>query len=189
MPAPRLVSPRLCLREWEQGDLPGFDAMNADARVMRLLQGPLTPEESAASLSRITATWLENGWGLFAVERRGDSAFLGFCGVAPVTFDADFEPKIEIGWRLAYEHWGYGYVTEAAHHVIDWVFSALAWPEVVSFTREENARSRAVMDRLGMVREPEHDFDLPSPPRGEGGPRHVFYRLKAADWFRSNPRV
>jgi RimJ/RimL family protein N-acetyltransferase len=179
---PRLVTDRLRLREWQDGDLTPFAAMNADPRVMRLLQGPMTLEASAASLGRIRQQWDDQDWGLFAVERRDTSTFVGFCGLAPVTFDASFSPKVEIGWRLASEQWGHGFATEAASAVLDWAFGDLHWPEVISFTREENTASRAVMERLGMVREPEFDFDLPSPPGGEGRPRHLFYRLRAESW-------
>jgi RimJ/RimL family protein N-acetyltransferase len=126
--------------------------------------------------------WEDRGWSLFAVERQDTSGFVGFCGLAPVTFDAGFTPKVEIGWRLAHQQWGQGFATEAASAVLDWVFADLGWPEIISFTREENTASQAVMARLGMVREPESDFDLASPPGGEGGPRHLFYRLRAQSW-------
>ncbi len=180
-----LLTPRLRLREWRDVDLGPFAEMNADSRVMRLLQGPMTADESAASLARMQDAWRGRGWGLFAVERREDMAFVGFCGLAPVTFPAAFEPKVEIGWRLAHQHWGNGYATEAARRVLDWLFDELAWPDIVTFTRQENHKSQAVIQRLGMRREPEFDFDLALPPKGEGGSRHVFYRLRAADHMRT----
>ena len=152
---------------------------------MRLLQGPVSPEASAASMARIQQRWETQGWGLFAVERQDTSTFLGYCGLAPVTFDAAFSPKVEVGWRLAHEHWGNGFATEAASAVLDWTFDELQWPEIISFTRAENAASQAVMARLGMEREPRNDFDLTSPPGGEGLPRHLFYRLRADAWHRT----
>jgi RimJ/RimL family protein N-acetyltransferase len=185
---PELLTPRLRLREWREQDLGPFAEMNADQRVMRLLQGPMTVEESAASLTRLQDAWRTQGWGLFAVERRQDATFVGFCGLAYVTFPAVFEPKVEIGWRLAHPYWNNGYATEAARRVLDWLFDDLAWPEIVTFTRQENHRSQAVIERLGMRREPEFDFDLPSPPNGEGGSRHVFYRLRAAQRRRPSGR-
>ena len=183
-----LLTPRLRLRAWREADLAPFAEMNTDRRVMRLLQGPMTKEESGASLGRIQDVWRARGWGLFVVERREDLSFVGFCGPAPVTFSAAFEPKVEIGWRLAHHHWGNGYATEAARRVLDWLFDDLAGPEVVTFTRQENHRSQAVIQRLGMRPEPESDFDLASPPRGEGGSRHVFYRLRAGDHMSTPPR-
>ena len=71
-------------------------------------------------------------------------------------------PATEIGWRFAREAWGHGYATEAARAVLERAFSELGLPEVVSFTTVANVRSRAVMERLGMTRDPAEDFDHPS---------------------------
>jgi RimJ/RimL family protein N-acetyltransferase len=111
---------------------------------------------------------------------------VGFCGPAPATFPAAFDPKVEIGWRLAHHHWGSGYATEAARRVLDHLFDELRWSEIVTFTRQENDRSQAVIQRLGMRREPDFDFDLPSLPNGEGGSRHLFYGLRAVDHRRTS---
>jgi RimJ/RimL family protein N-acetyltransferase len=43
----------------------------------------------------------------------------------------------------------------------------------------ENLRSRAVMERLGMRRDPAEDFDHPALPDGHRLRRHVLYRLGA----------
>jgi RimJ/RimL family protein N-acetyltransferase len=86
---------------------------------------------------------------------------------------------VEVGWRLALEYWGYGYATEAARLALGYGFGTLALPEVVSFTSATNHRSRAVMERLGMRRDPAEDFDYPSFPKGHPLRRHVLYRLGA----------
>ena len=90
---------------------------------------------------------------------------------------------IEIGWRLAPEFWGQGYVTEAAEAWLAYGFETLDLDEIVSFAVAENHRSIAVMKRLGMRADPEADFDHPTVP--ESHPhlkRHVLYRLSRADW-------
>ena len=46
--------------------------------------------------------------------------------------------------------WGRGYATEIGRAGLDYAFSVLGVEEVVSFTEVHNARSRAVMERLGM---------------------------------------
>ena len=58
-------------------------------------------------------------------------------------------------------------------------FETLNLSEIVSFTVPENIRSRRVMERLGMSRNPDHDFDHPSLPVGHPLRRHVLYRLQA----------
>jgi ribosomal-protein-alanine N-acetyltransferase len=53
---------------------------------------------------------------------------------------------------------GKGYATEAARW--RWLrLRALGLAEIVSFTAATNLRSRAVMERLGMQRNPMDDFD------------------------------
>jgi RimJ/RimL family protein N-acetyltransferase len=86
---------------------------------------------------------------------------------------------VEIGWRLAFEHWGHGYASEAARLALGYGFNVLALPEIVSFTSATNHRSRAVMERLGMRRNPADDFDYPSLPEGHPLRPHVLYRLAA----------
>jgi RimJ/RimL family protein N-acetyltransferase len=122
----------------------------------------------------------KNGYGLWAVEVPGTASFVGFCGLSMVRFSAHFTPCVEVGWRLAFEHWGHGYATEAAKVAIVHGFCELSLPEIVSFTSASNVRSRAVMQRLGMLRDPTEDFDHPSLPPEHPLSRHVLYRLRAA---------
>jgi RimJ/RimL family protein N-acetyltransferase len=90
------------------------------------------------------------------------------------TFSAPFTPCVEAGWRLAFEHWGHGYATEAARLALGYGFGTLALPEIVSFTSATNLRSRAVMKRLGMRRDPAEDFDYPSfPGRSSAAKAHA----------------
>jgi RimJ/RimL family protein N-acetyltransferase len=129
-----------------------FAALNADPRVMEHMQSPLTREQSDAFADRIVRHWDDHGWGLWALERRDSGTFIGFVGLSPVRFEASFAPKVEIGWRLAADHWGHGFATEAARAGIDYAFDVLGWPDIISFTAVPNARSEAVMVRLGCQR-------------------------------------
>jgi RimJ/RimL family protein N-acetyltransferase len=131
------------------------------------------------------ATLAAGAPGLFAVERRDDGAQLGFVGLAEPTFEAPFTPCVEIGWRLARSAWGHGYATEAARACLAHAFTTLALEEVVSFTAVPNDRSRAVMHRLGMTRDPAEDFDHPRVEPGHPLRRHVLHRLTARQWSAS----
>ena len=96
---------RLILRDWKEEDIPAFARMNADPHVMEFFLHPLTPEESLAFYHRIQNEFQTCGFGLYAVERKEDHAFMGYTGLHQITFDVDFAPGIEIGWRLAHEYW------------------------------------------------------------------------------------
>lgn len=157
--------------------------MNADPRVMKFFRRPLSRTESDAMVDHIERHFSEHGFGLWAIEVPGVFGFVGFAGLEVPTFDAHFTPCVEIGWRLAFEHWGYGYATEAARLALGHGFGMLALPEIVSFTTVANHRSRMVMERLGMRRDPADDFDYPKLPGNHALKRHVLYRLGSNQYF------
>jgi RimJ/RimL family protein N-acetyltransferase len=140
---------------------------------------PLDRAESDARAAQIRAHFDEHGFGLWAVEVPGIADFIGFVGITVPTFEAPFTPCVEIGWRLAAAHWGRGYATEAARAVLGFGFRSLGLREIVSFTVPANLRSRRVMERIGMTRSPDDDFDHPSLPKGHPLQRHVLYRARA----------
>ena len=179
---PRLETERLILREWRDEDREPFARMNADPRVAEFLAGPLTREESDGLVDRTMLRWSEDGLGLWAVERGADGTFIGFTGLARHRFEAPFMPAIEVGWRLAVDAWGHGYATEGARASLAFGFEERGLDEIVSFTVPANVRSRAVMERLGMTRDPADDFDHPNLPPDSPLRRHVLYRLSRADW-------
>ena len=120
----------------------------------------------------------KDGLGLFAVEVKNGAPFIGFIGLAIPKFTAHFTPCVEIGWRLAFEHWGNGYATEGAKAALQYGFEVLKLPEIVSFTAELNKRSQAVMQKIGMTHNAADDFLHPHPSMPEGHPlkRHVLFR-------------
>lgn len=181
-PVPVLLTARLRLDRWRPADRAAFAAMNADPAVMAHFPAPLSREDSDALLERIEQRWREDGLGLWAVRRRGCDDLAGFAGLARAGFAAPFTPAVEVGWRLRRDLWGRGYATEAGHAALRYGFETLGLAEVVSFTATGNHRSRAVMDRLGMRRDPGGDFEHPALPVGHPLRPHVLYRLTRRCW-------
>jgi RimJ/RimL family protein N-acetyltransferase len=174
-----LQTQRLLLREWRDEDLEPFARMNADPAVMEHFPTTLSRSESDAVAERIRGEFVERGFGWWALEIPGETAFAGFVGLSVPSFELPFpctSPCVEIGWRLATSAWGKGYATEAARAVLTHGFDVLALEEVVSFTVVANARSRRVMERIGMTRREEEDFEHPRLPEGHPLRRHVLYR-------------
>ena len=169
---------RLVLRQWREDDREPFAAMNADPEVMRHFPAVLDREASDEVLDRLRAAVEERGWGLWAVERVGTGQLLGFTGLSVPRHPLPFMPCVEVGWRLARPAWGHGYATEAAREALRVGFDELGLDEVVSFAAVANTRSRAVMERLGMTRDPADDFDHPALPAGHPLGRHVLYRVR-----------
>ena len=174
-----LHTERLILRPWADEDFAPFAAMSADPRVMEHFPSTLGRADSDNVASILKSDLDIMGYGFWALEVPGETPFIGFTGIRPVTFDAHFVPAVEIGWRLATAHWGKGYATEAARAALAHGFGALGLREIVSFTTTTNIRSQAVMQRLGMTHDEAEDFRHPALPEGHRLSRHVLYRLRA----------
>ena len=173
---------RLVLRRWRDADRAPFAALNADPAVVEHLQGPLSREGSDAFVDRIEAHWDEHGWGLWAVEVPAVAPFIGFVGLWPAPYVVD--GMVEVGWRLARDHWSHGYATEAAGEALRFGFEVVGLPEIVSFTVPQNVRSRRVMERIGLRHDPAGDFDHPrvDPVAFPHLVRHVLYRIDVGSW-------
>jgi RimJ/RimL family protein N-acetyltransferase len=169
---------RLILRRWLPSDRVPFAQMNADPRVMEHFASALSREESDQSVDRFEAHFDKHGFGLCAAELRETGAFIGFVGLDVSSFEAHFTPCVELGWRLAVEYWGRGLATEGAREMVRYSFEVLGLDDLVATTVPANTRSRRVMEKLGMTRDPSDDFDHPNLPDGHPLRRHVLYRLR-----------
>lgn len=184
---PILETERLLLRRWKEKDREHFAAINADPEVMEHLPATLTPEESDQLLRRIDRQFEEFGFGLWAVEIKWAKKFIGYCGLVVPTFQTHFTPAVEIGWRFAKDQWGSGYAREAAKAVLDFGFEEAGLEQILAWTIPVNQRSQRVMERLGMSRAPELDFDHPRLLHSERLKRHVVYRITREEWSAENP--
>jgi RimJ/RimL family protein N-acetyltransferase len=173
-----LRTSRLLLRPWRDEDIAGFAEMSADPVVMEYLL-PLSERGLSAEtwVARKRAHWDEHGFGQWVVEFPGEASFIGVIGLETVSYEAHFTPAVEVAWRLARAYWGRGYATEAARAAVDYGFGELSLEKIVALTVPANQRSRRVMERLGMTRAPEDDFDHPGIPEGPLK-RCVLYRLR-----------
>lgn len=140
----------------------------------------LSRGESETLIARSEECFERLGFGLWALQLRGEGSMAGFVGLNPVPDEMPFSPAVEIGWRLARSHWSRGFATEAARAAVDFGFERIGLDELVSFTTTTNSRSRAVMERLGMSRDPAEDFVHPTLPVDSPQSPHVLYRLRRA---------
>ena len=168
---------RLMLRGWEPRDRKSFAALVRDPEVMATLGPLLSREESDAMVERLAGIDAQHGHTFWAAERKADGTLIGFCGLVRGLPGTPIEGEPEIGWRLARAAWGQGYAREAAEASLAWAWATLPDPAVAAITAAVNARSRGLMERLGMVRDPAGEFDHPMVPDGSPLKRHVTYRI------------
>lgn len=173
-----ILTERLMLRNWQEEDLEPFAAINQDPRVMEYFPNILSIEEVAAFIAKTCAHIERHGFGFFACALRETNELIGFVGLNIPSFEASFTPCVEVGWRLAFKHWGKGYATEAARKSLQIGFEQYDLEEIVAFTVPQNLRSRHVMERIGMQHDPAGDFYHTRFPKEHPLSLHVLYRIR-----------
>ena len=169
---------RLILRDWRASDLDAFAAMCADPEVMAHLNGPIDRDATAAGIDRLRGYASRDGMTFWAIERRIDAAFLGFCGLRNGgIIGTSVNDELEIGWRLARPFWGRGYAREAAQASIDHGWASTDRDRIAAWTVAANTASWRLMTRLGMLPRPDLDFDHPDFAADHPLRRHVVYMI------------
>lgn len=168
---------RLILRGWRDADVAPFYAMGNDPEVMRYLGPPMSRADAQEAGERQNALIAIHGYCFWAIGRKQDGEFLGFCGLKPGPEGTPIHNKIEIGWRLRRDAWGAGYAKEAAVASLAWGWANIDAPEILAMTNIDNTRSWGLMERLGMTRDHAADFDHPAVPVGNPLRPHIIYRI------------
>ena len=145
MVIPRLRTERLLLREWRATDIDDHAAIAADPEVMEFVGGVLDRDGAWRQMALHAGHWALRGYGNWALER--DGRMIGRAGL----WNPEGWPGLEVGWKLARDAWGHGYATEAARAAMEWAWTELRAPRLISVIRPENVRSVRVAERLGFA--------------------------------------
>lgn len=146
-------SQRLGFRPWTTEDLPTMSAVNADADVMRFFPKTQGLEETRGFIERMHSEYSEKGYCYFATEILQTQRLIGFVGLFEQTFEAEFTPCVDIGWRLSKEEWGKGYATEGAKACLKYGFNELNLDNIVAVCPTINKPSENVMIKIGMKKQ------------------------------------
>lgn len=173
-----LETERIIIRQWVESDRLPFCKLNADPETLKFFPKTLTYEESNLFVDKTIDQIEKLGYGLFALELKSSNEFIGFTGITRPNYETHFTPCTEIGWRLDKAFWGNGYATEAALCVLNFAFNEIGKREIVSFTSKLNIASIKVMQRIGMKRDLNGDFDHPNIDEKHRLSEHVLYRIQ-----------
>ncbi len=172
---------RLILETWDDHHRDAFAKMNGDPEVMHDLGGPMGRAQSDAKFERYRETLQLHGTSRWAVLGP-DGQFLGYSGVMFRPAAAHpLGPHYEVGWRFVRAAWGQGFATESASAALGHAFQEIGLREILSYTSADNARSLAVITRLGLKRESSRDFDL-TIPGAPGVWRGLVWSASAGNW-------
>ena len=147
MPLP-LQTERLVIRPYRDDDATALHEVFGSPEVMRWTPSPPSKDvaETAQRLARTMAFTARQppGFGLWALELKTPSEFLGQVGLFPVEGKG---PEVEVAYELAPRVWGHGYATEAARALVEYGFGELGLRRIVALILPDNARSRNVASK------------------------------------------
>jgi RimJ/RimL family protein N-acetyltransferase len=169
---------RLVLRSWRDEDETVFAAATNTPAVMAHLDGVRPSEHFHGMAARQRAIEATHGFCFWLVERRCDRLLLGFCGLEPTGLTGTpIDDDIEIGWRLREDAWGQGYAREAAQAALDGAWATTDLARIVALTVPANRASWRLMERLGMTRRSDLDFDHPAFSEDHPLSAHIVYAI------------
>jgi [ribosomal protein S5]-alanine N-acetyltransferase len=172
---------RLNFRRWKKEDRKIFAEMNSNSECMKYFPKVLDENESNSFIDRIEKHIETRGYGLWAVEEKDTTHFIGFIGFNYTELKTDFSPCIEIGWRLHPKSWGKGYATEGAKTCLQYAYSSLKLNEIYSFTSKINTKSEHIMQKIGMKRI--GNFLHPNIDRTNPLCEHVLYKITKEEYI------
>jgi RimJ/RimL family protein N-acetyltransferase len=147
-----LRTARLLLRTMTDEDVDDIHAYQSRPDVCRYLPyEPRSRDEVAKKIAQYSAALVLNGDGDFwqlAIERAGDPGHV--IGDVYFTIKDAANATCEIGWTLHPDHTGSGYMTEAAHAVLNIAFTDLRLHRASARLDPRNQASAALCKRLGM---------------------------------------
>jgi RimJ/RimL family protein N-acetyltransferase len=154
---PHLETERLLLREFRPEDFEAWASFCADPEVVRYLWGePQSRSESWRAMAMTLGHWALRGYGMWAVERKSDGAFIGRVGM----INPEGWPGLEVGWTLGKPYWGRGYATEAAAASMRYAFLTQPVGRIISCIDPGNKASQAVALRLGETKGPPRELAI-----------------------------
>ena len=141
---------RLNLRLLRLSDLDAVAAMVADPEQMHFYPQPKSRDEACAWLHRNLRLYDEHGFGTWYLQS-ADGGFVGYCGIRPLELESG--PEFELAWHVLRTRWNEGLATEAAAAAMDLGFTRFGLTRLVAIIHPDNAASRAVARKLGMLEE------------------------------------
>lgn len=176
---------RLVLRTIEDGDAALQHRLLNTPAAMARLGGVKELHEIEAKHAKARAWYAQEGFSFLMMVEKGSGELVGHCGLKRVDNElAHNQGDHEIGWLVREDRWRRGYAEEAVRAVLDWAFGRIGAPHVVALTSESNVPSWRLMEKLGMRRRADLDFDDPAYPPEDR--TTIVYSLSANQWSRSS---
>ena len=123
----------------------------SDENVTRFMDiSPCKDTDEAEEIIRFHIEDTGCRWEIFS---KVDNQFVGTCGFH--CWVQSDQPKAEIGFDLAKEHWGKGFMQEVMKHVMEFGFKQMDLEIIEATVERENNRSINLLVKLNFIKESE----------------------------------
>jgi RimJ/RimL family protein N-acetyltransferase len=149
---PRMATARLMMRPFAMDDVDNLHRLWIDPGVRKFLwDDQVIPREtSVAVVEGSVESFVNHGFGLWAISFKNDLELIGFSGLRHFIEDGADSSEVEILYGVAPEHWGKGIATEAALAVLRYGFEDRNLAQIYAGADPPNAASFRVIEKLGM---------------------------------------
>jgi RimJ/RimL family protein N-acetyltransferase len=154
------TSNRLGFRNWDFTDIEKMHEINSDEKVMEFFPNIPTIEQTEKFIERMKEQYENKGFCYFAVDKLENKEFIGFIGLSGQTYEADFTPCIDIGWRIKSSEWNKGFASEGAKKCLDYALNELKLEDVYSIASKINTKSEHIMVKIGLKKQYEFEHSL-----------------------------
>ena len=154
------TSDRLGFRNWDLIDIYKMHEINSDEKVMEYFPAIPTIEQTTEFVERMKKQFENKGFCYFAVDKVEDGEFIGFIGLSEQTYEADFTPCVDIGWRIKSSEWNKGFASEGAKKCLEYAMNELKLENVYSITPKVNTKSEHIMIKIGLKKQYEFEHSL-----------------------------
>jgi RimJ/RimL family protein N-acetyltransferase len=154
------TSERLGFRNWNLSDIDKMQEINSDEKVMEFFPGIPTKEQTADFVERMKKQFEDKGFCYFAVDKLENNEFIGFIGLSEQTYNTDFTPCIDIGWRIKSSEWNKGFASEGAKKCLEYALNELGLENIYSIAPKINIKSEHIMKKIGLKKQYEFEHPL-----------------------------
>ncbi|MDN3646918.1 GNAT family N-acetyltransferase [Pontixanthobacter aestiaquae] len=176
-----LETAQLVLRRVDEGDAELQHRILNTAAVMKHLGGVKELHEIETKHAKTMASFAREGFGFMMMIEKATGDMVGHAGLKRVDHTLALnQGDMEIGWLVREDRWRRGYAMEAARAVRDLAFVGHDTPLLVALTSAANVGSWRIMEKLGMRRRKDLDFNDPNFPAGENPT--IQYSIDREEW-------
>ena len=137
-----LETERLIIRSFNKNDIKYAYEYLSDETVMEYIE-PIMSYKKAESF--IKKAGISNNL-IYAIVLKNNKKLIGHL----IFHEYENEKVYELGWIINKNYWNKGYAQEASMRIIKYGFDTLKIEKIIGETEEENTKSIAIFEKLGM---------------------------------------